>query len=94
VIRCPIDAVGPAADDYEVGRRLSGHEVIWAEGPAALAFLVDRWGFLGPQVLPDGLGYHRPDLRVELTVWNHHREAGVDTHTSAGRPGTSPGAPT
>jgi hypothetical protein len=54
-------------------------ELLWHEGPAAFAFLVESCGFEGPELLEDGLGYHRRDLTVVVQVWEWRREQGFQT---------------
>ena len=43
-------------------------EVIQRDGPALFAFLLDA-GFLGPELVSDGIAYHRMGLHVEI---GHH----------------------
>jgi hypothetical protein len=73
-----------------MGRRSDPVRVIWADGPAAFEFLVSEYDFLGPERTDEGLAYHRPDLRVEITHWEFKNEAGFSTTVS--RPGNTPGS--
>lgn len=54
-------------------------QVLRDEGPVAFAFLVEFYGFLGPELLGDGFRYHRPDLRVDVCSWEWKGERGFTT---------------
>lgn len=61
--------------------------MLWTEGPAAFAFLVEKYGFTGPLTIePEGyhqhggLRYERGKLSIEIDVWSWHGgERGVST---------------
>jgi hypothetical protein len=69
-----------------MGKRSPAH-VLWTEGPAAFAFLVEKYGFTGPCTIePEryhhhgGLRYERGKLSVEIKVWSGYGgERGVST---------------
>src|SRR5450432_1443688 len=62
-----------------MGRKADPVALIWDEGPAAFAFLVEDWDFLGPERHPEGLSYHRGDLHIEISHWQWKHEAGFST---------------
>ena len=62
-----------------MGRRADPHEMIWEQGPEAFAFLVDAWGFEGPERTEDGIAYHRPGLHVTVELWWWKNETGFTT---------------
>lgn len=53
--------------------------VIRAEAPLALSFLVESWGFAGPERTDGGVAYHRPGLHVEMEYWAWKNERGFTT---------------
>jgi hypothetical protein len=63
-------------------------EIIWLQGGAAFAFLVDDWDFVGPERTDSGIAYHRPDLHVAMEIWAWKNEAGIDTGLRWIDPGT------
>lgn len=54
-------------------------QVLKTEGPPAFAFLVETHGFLGPELVDDGIVYHRPGLRIEVASWEGKGERGFTT---------------
>lgn len=65
-----------------MGRKYSPVELLQAEGPPAFLFLVEKYGFTGPEHIVDGLQYERSGLKIEIRVWAHHHEAGFTTMVS------------
>jgi hypothetical protein len=69
-----------------MGKRSPAH-VLWTEGPAAFAFLVEKYGFTGPLTIEPkgyhqhgGLRYERGKLSIDIDVWSWHGgERGVST---------------
>jgi hypothetical protein len=70
-----------------VGRRAGPVETLWERGPAAFAFLVEEWGFDGPERTGAGIAYHRPDLHVTVELWAWKHEAGFSTGVVGVDPG-------
>jgi hypothetical protein len=68
-----------------MARRPPPEETLKLEGPVAFAFLVDEFGFDGPEFVDDGLIYYRADLSVQISNWIWNRETGFST-TILGRP--------
>ena len=65
-----------------MGRHEGAEETIRREGPSEFAFLVDEWGFLGPERTDDGLAYHRSGLHISIGFWAWKNEQGFDTRLS------------
>jgi hypothetical protein len=61
---------------------MSAVATVWRDGPSALAFLVDDWDFLGPELVEAGLAYHRVGLHVHMEVWAWKNEAGISTRVN------------
>jgi hypothetical protein len=62
-----------------MGRRADPRQTIWEQGPSAFAFLLEEWGFQGPERTDEGIAYHRPDLHVTVELWAWKNEAGFTT---------------
>ncbi len=60
-------------------RRADPVSFIWAEAPLALSFLIEDWGFCGPERTGEGVAYHRPGLHVEMGAWSWKNERGFTT---------------
>lgn len=60
-------------------RRANPVDFIWAAAPAALSFLIEDWGFCGPERTDEGVAYHRPGLHVEMRAWSWKNERGFTT---------------
>jgi hypothetical protein len=54
-------------------------DFIGAEAPLALSFLIEDWGFCGPERTDEGVAYHRPGLHVEMGAWSWKNERGFTT---------------
>jgi hypothetical protein len=74
----------PVRHTGRMGRRVYPREAIWEEGPTAFAFLVDEWGFQGPERTDAGLAYHRPGLHISVEFWEWKNEAGFTTTVRGG----------
>ena len=62
-----------------MGKRPGPVEIIWRTGEVEFAFLVQQWGFDGPEHAEDGIAYHHPDMHIELAIWAWKNEAGLTT---------------
>jgi hypothetical protein len=62
-----------------MGTRADPRETIWEQGPSAFAFLVEEWGFTGPERTDQGIADHRPKLHVTVEHWAWRHEAGFAT---------------
>jgi hypothetical protein len=62
-----------------MGKHPNPRETIWDQGPSAFAFLLDQWGFEGPERTEEGIAYHRSDLHVTVELWAWRNEAGFTT---------------
>lgn len=67
-----------------MGRRLVPVELMWAEGPSFFGFLIDEWGFTGPERTDGGLAYRRPGLHVDIELWEWKHETGFTTMIRGG----------
>ncbi|MEV6241593.1 hypothetical protein [Lentzea sp. NPDC051838] len=63
-------------------------QVLKTEGPPAFAFLVEKYGFLGPELEDDGFTYHRPGMHISISSWWGKGETGFTTYVevSGGEP--------
>jgi hypothetical protein len=52
---------------------------MWQQGTEAFAFLLDEWDFLGPERTESGIAFHRPDLHIDIEIWEYKNEAGIGT---------------
>lgn len=68
-----------ATDTEVMVRRANPVEFIWAEAPPALSFLIEDWGFCGPERTDEGVAYHRPGLHLEIGAWSWKNERGFTT---------------